>query len=235
MTDTEEGGLRAAIGRLADRVGLGRLVTRKPAGDCAAFTTALVGLAAKMAKADGVAVAVEAAAFERCFRVPPDEMANARRLFDLAARDVAGYDAYAGRIARILGNDRERLRQVIECLYHIASADHIIHPAEARFLAHVGEIFGLADEEMETIRAMFVHDPDSPYAILGVRPDICDGELKARYLKLVKENHPDRLAASGAPKEMIAVADRKLAVINVAYDRAIARRAVRMTAGESRR
>ncbi len=235
MAGTEESGIRGAIGRLADLVGLGGLVPRKPASESAAFTMALVGLAAKMAKADGVAVAVEAAAFERCFRVPPGEMANARRLFELASRDVAGYDAYAERIGHLLGNDRERIKQVIECLFHIATADHVIHPAELKFLAHVSEIFGLADDELASIRSVFVHDPDSPYEVLGVPPDIADDALKARYLKLVKESHPDRLAAGGAPKEVVAVADRKLATINAAYDRIVAQRARRATAGESRR
>ena len=61
MAGTVESGIRGAIGRLADLVGLGGLVPRKPASESAAFTMALVGLAAKMAKADGVAVAVEAA------------------------------------------------------------------------------------------------------------------------------------------------------------------------------
>lgn len=234
MAGTVESGIRGAIGRLADLVGLGGLVPRKPASESAAFTMALVGLAAKMAKADGVAVAVEAAAFERCFRVPPEETANARRLFVLAARDVAGYDAYAARIGRLLGNDRERIKQVVECLFHIATADHVIHPAEIRFLSHVSEILGLSVEELEAIRAVFVHDPDSPYAVLGVRPDIGDDELKARYLTLVKANHPDRLAAADAPKEVIAVADRKLATINAAYDAIVAKRAKRAPAGESR-
>jgi DnaJ like chaperone protein len=195
---------------------------------------AVVGLAAKMAKADGVAVAVEAAAFERCFRVPPVEMANARRLFALAAKDVAGYDAYAQRIARMLGNDRVRLQQVIECLYHIASADHLMHPAEEHFLDDVSTIFGFSDEERYSTRAMFVHDPESPYAVLGIKPEVDDETLRAGYMRLVKDNHPDRLTATGAPKEVVAMADRKLAAINAAYDRIVASRRSRTAKGGNR-
>lgn len=234
MSSPPRTGLRALLADLAERVGLRGLVTGRPVSESAAFTMAVVGLAAKMAKADGVAVAVEAAAFERCFRVPPVEMANARRLFVLAAKDVAGYDSYAQRIARMLGNDRARLRQVIECLYHIASADHLIHPAEERFLDDVATIFGFSDEERLSTRALFVHDPDSPYAVLGIQPDADDDALRARYMQLVKDNHPDRLTATGAPKEVVAMADRKLAAINAAYDHIVASRRSRAAKGGNR-
>ena len=65
-----------------------------------AFTIAVTTLAAKMAKADGVALPVEERAFERMFEIPPEEEANVRRLYDLAKQDVAGYEIYAGKIAR---------------------------------------------------------------------------------------------------------------------------------------
>src|SRR6478672_11985317 len=64
-----------------------------------AFTIAVTTLAAKMAKADGVALPVEERAFERIFNIPPAEKTNFRRLYDLAAQDVAGYETYAGKIA----------------------------------------------------------------------------------------------------------------------------------------
>src|SRR5258708_2929979 len=70
-----------------------------------AFTIAVIALAGKMAKADGVVSDAEVEAFERVFRVPPHEHANVRRIFNLARQDVAGYEAYAGQIARLfMGN-----------------------------------------------------------------------------------------------------------------------------------
>ncbi len=233
MISASDSGWKAVLSRLAGWLRPAGLFSQRPSSETAAFTMAVVGLAAKMAKADGVAVAVEAQAFERCFRVPPDEMLNARRLFDLAARDVAGFDAYAARIAGMLRNDRARLKQVLECLFHIATADHMIHAAEAEFLAQVAHIFGMSDDELLAVRAMFVHDPDSPYAVLGVSPDLPNAELRAHYLRLVKEGHPDRLTAAGAPRELIAVADRKLAAINAAYEQIVAGRTA-VAAGERR-
>ena len=88
-----------------------------------------------MAKADGVALPVEARAFERVFEIPAGEDKNVRRLYDLAKQDVAGYEAYAGKIARLLEDEPEMLRALLECLFHIAAADGILHPAEDSFLA----------------------------------------------------------------------------------------------------
>ncbi len=212
------GSLQDALAAVWTRLGLDKLTERTPAHRTAAFTIAVTTLAAKMAKADGVALPVEAQAFERMFAIPEGETANVRRLYDLAKQDVAGYEGYAGKIARMLKDEPELLRAVLECLFHIAAADGVLHPAEDRFLEAVADRFGLSRLEYLTVRASFVHDPDSPYAILGVSPGVSDADLKAHHRALVREHHPDRLAASGVPPEFRAAADRRLAAINAAYD-----------------
>ena len=44
-------------------------------------------------------------------------------------------------------------------------------------------------------------------------------ELRRRYLGQVAENHPDKLMARGVPPEFAVVANRRLAALNVAWDR----------------
>jgi len=189
-----------------------------------AFTMAVTTLAAKMAKADGVALPVEARAFERVFDIPAGEEANFHRLYDLAAQDVAGYEAYAAKIATLLADEPEMLRALLECLFHVAAADGILHPDEDRFLGVVAETFGLTRGEFLSVRAGFVNDPCSPYQILGVHPDISDADLKLRHRALVREHHPDKLAATGVPPELRCAATRRLAAINAAHDTILAER-----------
>lgn len=182
------------------------------------FTIAFVGLAAKMAKADGVAVEVETQAFERCFYVPPEERASVERVYRLAAQDVAGYEIYAERIARLLKDDPDLLRDVFECLFNIAAADGVLHQGEENFLRNVADRFGYDERDYRRVRSLFVRDPTSPYEVLGVEPDASEAEIRQRRMQLVRENHPDRLAAQGMPQEFLVLADRKLAAINAAYD-----------------
>ncbi len=70
-----------------------------PARTRVAFTIAVVTLAAKMSKADGISSEVEVAAFQRLFDVPEDERGYVSRCFELARQDVAGYETYARHIA----------------------------------------------------------------------------------------------------------------------------------------
>jgi len=109
------------------------------------------------------------------------------------------------------------LRDVLESLFHIASADRALHPGEDRFLKAVAARFGLSDSTFRHVRAQFVEDAGAPYDVLGLDPSATDAELKARHLKLVRENHPDLMTGRGLPAEMIDVANRKLAAINAAF------------------
>lgn len=217
--------LRDALAALRAWLGLDQLFQPLPAHRTIAFTIAVTTLAAKMAKADGVATPLEARAFEEVFTIPAHEAANVKRLYDLAKRDVAGFEFYASKIGRLLKDEPKLLDAVLECLFNIAAADGILHPAEDRFLETVAERFGLSRRAFLSIRASFVRDPASPYAVLDVDPNTPDEELKARYRALVREHHPDRLAASGIPEDFRTAADRRLAAINAAYGQIVRERA----------
>ena len=182
-----------------------------------AFTMAVIALGAKMAKADGVVLPVEVDAFHEVFQTPLSERHHVAQVFELAQRDVAGFELYAGQIRELLGGNPALLRDVLESLFHIASADRALHPGEDRFLKTVAQCFGLSDSTYRHIRAYFVEDHNEPYDVLGLDPAATDAELKARHRKLVREHHPDLVAGRGLPAEMIAVANRKLAAINAAY------------------
>jgi DnaJ like chaperone protein len=181
-----------------------------------------------MAKADGVVTASEVAAFRRLFAMPESEEAHVTRLFDLAKRDVAGYDSYAGRVAALYADSPETLVDVLDGLFFIAKADGAVHEAELAYLEDVAAIFGITGPAFERIMARHVIGPEGdPYVILGVARSSPFSEIRARYRKLVGENHPDRMIARGMPEEFIAIATDRLATINRAWDRVEAEHRVR--------
>lgn len=195
--------------------------TRDPQDDIA-FTIAIIALSAKMAKSDGAVTIDEVAAFKRLVQVPADEEAHVRRLFDLAKQDVAGYEAYARQIGALLEGRPELKRDVLETLFVIAAADGVLHEKEDEYLKVVADYLGVPVSEQAYIRSLFVRDASNPYRVLGLTPDATASEIIARRRALAIEYHPDKLAGRGVPQEFVAVAERKLAAINAAYD-AIAR------------
>lgn len=59
---------------------------------------------------------------------------------------------------------------------------------------------------------------EEAYKILGVKQGDDQRTVRKAYLKLLNENHPDKLAAKGLPEEMIAFAKEKTQQILQAYE-----------------
>ena len=147
--------------------------------------------------------------------MPPQEEANVRRIFNLARQDVAGYEAYAGQIARLFMDNPAMLEDILDGLFEIAKADGVLHPGESAFLERVAEIFGFAPNEFRRIRAShFAPELTDPYVILGLSYVADEEEIRQTYRRLVRENHPDSLIARGVPEEFVKLANDKLAAIN---------------------
>ncbi|WP_422029842.1 TerB family tellurite resistance protein [Reyranella sp.] len=184
------------------------------------FTIGVIALGAKMARVDGQVSEVERAAFRDFFEVPPGEEANVERFFDLAKRDAGGFETYARQVAALFPDAPEILENVIEGLFSIAQADGKIDVAEADYLAKVASIFGLPSSRFERAKAAALGAVEcEPCVVLGIDPLATDEQIREAWLRQVRANHPDRLMAQGLPEEAIAVANRKLALINDAYDR----------------
>lgn len=182
-----------------------------------AFTIGVIALSAKMAKADGLVSEAEIAAFREIFVIHPEETQNVARVFNLAKQEVTGFDSYARQIARLFKDQKEVLEDLVDGLFHIARADGAVGEQEMAFLEEVSRIFGLEDR-FGCIRSRNLRGTESdPYSILGIDCDASDGDLKAHYRQLVKENHPDRHIAAGMPEEAVAIATTRLFRITEAW------------------
>jgi DnaJ like chaperone protein len=187
-----------------------------------AFTTAIIVLSAKMAKADGHVTRAEVDAFKQLFHIPPREMQNVGRIFDEAKKDAKGFEPYAEQVAMMFAHQPAVMEELIGGLFHIAEADGAVHPNELKFLRKTALIFGFSERQFERLKAIHMGadgDGTDPYKVLGIGRKASDAEVKKTYRKLIRENHPDTLIAQGMPQEFIDLANEKMAAINAAYDR----------------
>jgi DnaJ like chaperone protein len=186
----------------------------------AAFAIAVIALSAKMAKADGVVTRPEVDAFCRIFTIPPGEEKNVSRVYNLAKRDIAGFETYARDVARLLADDPAMLEAILDGLFDIAKADGAVHEREVAYLARVATLFGFGERAFERVRARHVIDRDrDPYLVLNADRSWDLPQLRRHYRRLVVENHPDKLIALGVPEEFVRIANDRLAAINSAWEK----------------
>jgi len=218
--------LNDLVGSFSQRTGLAGSLANTldpdnwlPGGRDAAFTLALIALAAKMAVADGAVTASEERAFRATVEIAAGHEAQVVRVFNLAKQDVAGFDAYARKVTRFFQDSPETLEHVLDSLFYIATADGMVHEAELDYLRSVSDIFGFDEVRFEQLASQHVQLQAGvdPYAVLGLAPNADPGEIRRVYRLLVAEHHPDRLIAKGVPEDLIDVATARMKSINLAY------------------
>ena len=188
------------------------------------FAIGVVVLSAKLAKADGPVNRAEIDAFKRQFRIPADSVRDIGRLFDTARDDAGGFEPYARELGRAFAENKGLLEDVLSALFAIARADKPLTVAEHDMLRLVHHAFGLDQLAWDQARGGAARRPaaaegEDPYAVLGAVRGASNAELRATWLREMRENHPDTLAARGVPPEFIARASEKVARINAAWDR----------------
>jgi DnaJ like chaperone protein len=178
------------------------------------FAAAVIGLSAKMARADGAATTNEFDAFAMAVGLAPEDEAAARRLFQLAQETVHGFESYARQLARRYRARPCVLEDVLDVLMDVAHIDGGLDPAERAYLARVAEIFGLSEPEFARRLAIRGGEAD-PYEVLGVSVQASDADLRRAWIRLLQENHPDRFGDGAAA--LARSAHEKTARINAAY------------------
>ncbi len=232
----------AALGHAADSGGMGRGgpgAAGLPPGAASLaamlgskeqlFSIGVVVLSAKLAKCDGPVRREEIDAFKRMFRIPPENLREVGRLFDSARDSAEGYEGFADKLGEAFADNKGMLEDVLTALFQIARADGALTKAEVAFLQRVQLGFALDARAWERARdgrgsgggggaAPQPTGPD-PYAVLGVARGASDEAVRQAWRRLMRENHPDSLAARGVPAEFVKRATDKVAGINAAWDR----------------
>jgi len=187
------------------------------------FAVAVTVLAAKLCKADGPVKRSEIDAFKRSFRISPESARIIGRLFDQARDSNDPFEPYAAQLGQRFSDDRGTLEDVLRALFAIARADGPLNAREQTYLRGVHR--GLRLDE-RAWRNAFGGAPrpsadgeGDPYRELGLSRSASGDELRTTWKRLVREHHPDTVAARGATQDFVARASDRVARINAAWDR----------------
>lgn len=194
----------------------------------AMLQVATISLLAKLAKADGAVAPAEIRVvdgfFKRSLGLAGGDRKAAIRIFEAAKASRHSAREFARQAAQAFEADRRALLGLLGTMVELAAADGRWDPAEDRVLREVAAELGLAEAELERLKALHFKDPGADYTVLGLTPDASDEAVRKAYRQLAKDFHPDRIAAKDLPPAFVEFARTQFARVQAAYDRICAAR-----------
>jgi DnaJ like chaperone protein len=183
------------------------------------FTLAIIALAAKLMRLDGKVTKEKFYVFRELFPMKDDEIFKIHKLVSMAYDESTSFEHYARQVVMLFPEKTKLYSEVLDRLFKIATADKPLFEANFNYLKKVSDIFGIRKHEFAAMIKRYNHfDTQNPYEILGIHPRTNNVELKKRYHLLLREHHPDGLAAYGLTDEQISAANNRIVAINAAYD-----------------
>lgn len=184
-----------------------------------AFTLSVIALSAKLARADGKVVMEEFLAFRELFPMQDHLSSRIRDMFVAACDDATSFEHHARQIALLFPGRERLLSELLDRLFKIAVADGVINLRERDYLFKVSNILGVSKFQFSRMISQYSHPVTAdPYKVLGISPKTTNEELKKAYRRLIRENHPDGLQAYGVAEDLVKLAQKKVVMINEAYD-----------------
>lgn len=183
----------------------------------------MAGLAAKIAKADGIVSENEIRTFKKIFEISNEENNKVSKIFNEAKNSVDGYQRYAQQLKSISKDNLELKESIIENLFKIAFVDGQPDTDEMYILEDIVNIIQLPIGNYEVIKNCFIKKTASSsnqqdfYDVLGIFYNASDCEIKKRWKELINEYHPDRAMSNGASEKEVEECNLKMAEINNAY------------------
>ena len=216
----------AAFGHLYDQATEEVEDQRRPASEIEGaqmtFFVAVFSMLAKLARADGRISNEEIQTIERFMeeelRLSEQSRQLAIRIFRAAKDSPDPFHAYAQQFYLHFRYYPQLIEFMMDILFKLAASDGRMSAPEESLLRSAARIFHLSEAAFERFKTRYFGRDLSAYEILGCRPDDPDDEIKSRYRTLVKEYHPDRIAAKGLPDAFTEVAEEKFREIQTAYE-----------------
>lgn len=200
------------------------------------YMLGVVGLLAKMAKADGHVDVTEIHFMQELFKtweLDGDLLKTFQKAFNELKDDNTPISDLAALVTAAsvnLSPDDEGVKLRIDAyqyLFLMALADENLDASEIAILRTVPDALGLKDEVFEWMASELLGNGpngnskaalEAAFRILGVNPDASDAEVNAAYKQKIAKFHPDKILGKDLDAEWMELANAKSAEINEAYN-----------------
>ncbi|BAN46277.1 TerB family tellurite resistance protein [Metapseudomonas resinovorans] len=184
-------------------------------------------LLGRLAKSDGrVQQAHIQQARSEMKRLGLDE-AGTRRAITAFNRGKAGTDNLQPDMKK-LRSDRPTVERLLRCCWQMAAADGRIGQRERELILQWGHWLGLTTPQVAALGAGYDTPQGLPpkrgnsykdaLTLLGVTADCEPAVIKRAYRRLLSQNHPDKLAGSGASPALVRAATDRTRELHSAYN-----------------
>ncbi|WP_022940226.1 co-chaperone DjlA [Psychromonas hadalis] len=200
------------------------------------FFNATFSVMGHVAKAKGQVTQTDiqvANAYMDQMRLQGEARSQAQSSFALGKESNFPLQDTLSEFAQMVRGDRNVLQMFLGIQIQVAFSDGAIDSKEKAILYTIAEQLGFSRFELDRLLQMVegqqhFHQEqqhhqqqassEDAYKILGVDETVSDKEVKRAYRKLMSQNHPDKLASKGLPKEMMELAKEKTQDIQKAYE-----------------
>lgn len=190
-----------------------RVQTARPA----AFQLNLLALAATVIKADG-AVKRQELQYVRNFFITNYGPQNANSIFERFNAEVKKEKQNIPELTRIFNQSTlyETRLQILHFLFGVANADGSISQSELLKVEQIAAALGIRQNDLESIKAMFIKTTGNAYKILELSETASNEEVKKAYRTMVKKYHPDKLQSKDPA--LVKGAQEKFQKVQEAYE-----------------
>lgn len=186
------------------------------------FFVATFSMLAKLAKVDGHISPEEIQTIEdfmaRDLNLNPESRRFAAQVFETAIESPMSFQDFAGQFYQHFQQQPQLLDLMIDVLFRLSVADGHLSTSEESLIRSAAAIFNFGERKYNELKSRYAPDSERYYAILETDSRATNEEIKKQYRKLVKEYHPDKIAAKGLPEEFTKFANDKFREIQEAYD-----------------
>lgn len=186
------------------------------------FFVASFSMLAKLIRADGQVRDSEIQSVRRFMiddlQLNAQSRLAAEHIFQAAMDTGESFEDFANQFYQNFHDQPQLLEMMMDILFRVALSDGLLNPMEERLIRSAATAFRFGDIKYMQFKSRYAPDSEKYFTILGCSKHDSDDTIKKQYRKMVRDYHPDTIAAKGLPEEFVTFAHDKFREIQEAYE-----------------